>query len=223
MNINWLYSYILCCYSTNIFFNTVEESDDYQEYVIEFTSLMITSGLLLEEKHKLDTYSHMCVIHKVTDTNTRIGSLLSTPHHKGVLNSMIRILVNIHNSFITAYTQLSLESNRTIPLSLITSQHLINYTDQLENIIVSNAQQSFQIGEGRSVKYNFSDIQRDFCNRFMFGKASIENNLDVRVTESRLFDNLKTIQINIPQVSCYVQILNTPMLPLSTYIELVLY
>ena len=66
---------------------------------------------------------------------------------------------------------------------------------------MSNAQQSFQIGEGRLVKYNFSDIQKDFCDCFMFDKPSIENDLDVRVTESRLFDNLKTIQINISQVS----------------------
>ena len=69
-------------------------------------------------------------------------------------------------------------------------------------MIVSNAQQSFQIGEGRLIEYNFSDIERDFCDCFVFGKPNIENDLDVRVTESRLFNNLKTIQINIPQVSC---------------------
>ena len=69
-------------------------------------------------------------------------------------------------------------------------------------MIVSNAQQSFQIGEGRLVEYNFSDIERDFCDCFVFGKPSFENDLDVRVSESRLFNNLKTIQINIPQVSC---------------------
>ena len=69
-------------------------------------------------------------------------------------------------------------------------------------MIVSNAQQSFQIGEGRLIEYNFSDIERDFCDCFVFGKPSIENDLDVRVSESRLFANLKTIQINIPQVSC---------------------
>ena len=90
---------------------------------------------------------------------------------------------------------------RTIPLILLTSHHLINYIDKLENIIISNAQQSFKIGEGRLVRYNFSDIERDFCDCFMIDKPSIENDLDVRVTESRVFDNLKTIQINIPQVS----------------------
>ena len=58
------------------------------------------------------------------------------------------------------------------------------------------------MGEGRLVEYNFSDIERDFCDCFVFGKPSIENDLDVRVTESRLFDNLRTIQIHIPQVSC---------------------
>ena len=201
-------------------FYLTEESDKYQEYATEINNLTIASGQLMEERHKLDTYSLTCVIRQVTNTNTRVGSLMSTSHHKGILTSLIHILVTIHNSFIAAYAQLSHESNRyidiisksslyfiitfrrerTIPLTLLTSHHLINYTDKLENIIKSNAQQSFQIGEGRLVSYNFSDIQRDFCDCFMIDKPSIEDDLDVRVTESRVFDNLKTIQTYIPQV-----------------------
>ena len=92
---------------------STEESNNYQEYATEFTSLTITSSQLMEEKHKLDTYSYSCVLRtSVTNTNTRVGSLISTSHNEGILTSLINILVNIHNSFITAYTQLSPESNR---------------------------------------------------------------------------------------------------------------
>ena len=84
-----------------------------KEYATEFTSLTITSSQLMEEKHKLDTYSYSCVLRTpVTNSNTRVGSLISTSHNEGILTSLINILVNIHNSFITAYTQLSPESNR---------------------------------------------------------------------------------------------------------------
>ncbi|KAI6651577.1 E3 ubiquitin-protein ligase [Oopsacas minuta] len=189
-----------------------EKRDSYNDYINHLTSLTITCTQLLEERHIIDAYyPGMGVIHYITNNNTRIGQLLSTSHQKGILTSLINLLVNIHNSFISKYTESYPESRpeRSIPLSLVTPHQLINYTDQLDNLILSNATHSFRVGEGRLVKYDFIGIQREFCDRFMFNKPSIENDLDLGLTELtqlRLFDNLKLIQINIQQeeVSEYI-------------------
>ena len=125
---------------------------------------------------------------------------------------------NIHNSFLSLKSSqliivfvlsvciqylcfLYFRRGRVIPLSLITSHHLINYTDQLANVIVSNANYSFRMGEGRLIEYNFVCIERDLCTSFMVNKPYIENDLDIELTELRLFNHLKTIQVNVPQVS----------------------
>ena len=93
-------------------------------------------------------------------------------------------------------------SGRVIPLSLLTSHHLINHTtDQLDNIIVSNSSYSFRMGEGRVVEYNFVCIARDLCDSFMMNKPYIENDLDMKLTELVLYNHLKNIQLNVPQVS----------------------
>ena len=64
------------------------------------------------------------------------------------------------------------------------------------------------MGEGRLVEYNFVCIERDLCNCFMKNKPYIEDDLDMELTELGLFNHLKTIQINVPQVSrIYVQFL----------------
>ena len=98
-------------YTCTFYLFSTEESNNYQEYATEFTNLTVTSCQLMKEKHKLDTYSLTCVLHQVTNT-TRIALLLSPSNHKGILTSLVNILVNIHNSFITAYAQLSPECNR---------------------------------------------------------------------------------------------------------------
>eukprot|EP00800_Vazella_pourtalesii_P000066 TRINITY_DN1007_c0_g1_i1.p1 TRINITY_DN1007_c0_g1~~TRINITY_DN1007_c0_g1_i1.p1 ORF type:complete len:334 (+),score=57.66 TRINITY_DN1007_c0_g1_i1:252-1253(+) len=138
--------------------------------------------------------------------------LLSTAHQKGILSSLINILVLIHNSFVIEYTQLFPESNkrgRVIPLSLITSRHLISYKDRVDSIIASNARHSFRIGEGRLIEYNFFYIQKDFCNCFMINKPYIEDDLDMELTELRLFNHLKTIQVNVPQEAISEDIWNS--------------
>ena len=57
------------------------------------------------------------------------------------------------------------------------------------------------MGKGRLVKYNLVCIERDLCNCFMINKPYIENDLDMELTELGLFNHLKTIQINLPQVN----------------------
>ena len=62
------------------------------------------------------------------------------------------------------------------------------------------------MGEGRLVEYNFVCIEKDLCNCFMINKPYIENDLDIELTELGLFNHLKSIQVNVPQVSrIYVQ------------------
>lgn len=104
---NVLMTYIVLIYIS------IEYNNSYTEYVTQFTNLTITSSQLVEEKHKLDAYySYKCVTPLVTHSNTRIGMLLSTAHEKGILSSLINILVLIHNSFVIEYTQLFPESNK---------------------------------------------------------------------------------------------------------------
>ena len=92
---------------------SIEYNNSYTEYVTQFTNLTITSSQLVEEKHKLDAYyPYKYVTPLVTHSNTRIGMLLSTAHQKGILSSLINILVLIHNSFVIEYTQLFPESNK---------------------------------------------------------------------------------------------------------------
>ena len=91
----------------------IEEKNSYAEYAAQFTNLEITCIQLIEEKHKLDTYYHYkCSIPLVTQSNTRIGSLLSTAHQKGILSSLINILLLIHNSFVKEYTKLFAGSDK---------------------------------------------------------------------------------------------------------------
>ena len=91
----------------------IEEKNNYIEYSAQFTTLTITCSQLIEEKHKLDSYyPYKCSIPLVTQTNTRIGSLLSTAHQKGILSRLINILLLIHNSFVTEYTKLLAEFNK---------------------------------------------------------------------------------------------------------------
>ena len=91
-------------------------------------------------------------------------------------------------------------SKSTIPLSLVTSHHLINYQTHLDNLIFSNAKHSFLIGEGTLIKYDFKGIENDFTNRFMLNKLIIEDDLKVDHSEGKLLNSLKNLHLNIPQV-----------------------
>ena len=97
-----------------------------------------------------------------------------------------------------------LRSKSTIPLSLVTSHHLISYQAHLENLIFSNASHSFLVGEGTLITYDFKGIENDFASRFMLNKLTIEDDLKVDHSEGKLLNNLKRLQLNIPQVSSYI-------------------
>ena len=94
-----------------------------------------------------------------------------------------------------------IRSRSTIPLSLVTSHHLINYKPHLQNIIMSNASHSFLIGEGTLITYDFNGIEKDFANCIMRNKLWIEDDLKVDHSEGTLLNILKRLQLNIPQVS----------------------
>ena len=94
-----------------------------------------------------------------------------------------------------------LRTRSTIPLSLVTSHHLINYKADLENLIFSNASHSFLIGEGTLITYDFKGIENDFADRFILNKLSIEDDLKVDHSEGKLCNIIKRLQLNIPQVS----------------------
>ena len=106
------------------------------------------------------------------------------------------------HSFTTLFVYL--RNRSTIPLSLVTSHHLINYKADLENLIFSNASHSFLIGEGTLITYDFKGIENDFADRLILNKLSIEDDLKVDNSEGKFCNIIKRLQLNIPQVSLYL-------------------
>ena len=96
-----------------------------------------------------------------------------------------------------------IRSKRSVPLSLVSPSHMINYEDHLDSLIFSNATYSFQMGEGTHIHYNFSDIQKDFATRFMSSKPTITlETLDTEYPEQiSMVDYFKRLKLKIPQVS----------------------
>ena len=67
---------------------------------------------------------------------------------------------------------ISISSERRVSLSLVSPSHIIKYKHQLDNVILSNATYSFQMGEGTLIYYDFNGIQNEL-GRFIFSKPII--------------------------------------------------
>ena len=71
----------------------------------------------------------------------------------------------------------------------------------MDILIFSNARQSFLLGEGRLVEYDFRGIENEFVNRFMLNKLSFEDDMKIDRSERSLLSKIRGLQFNITQVS----------------------
>lgn len=63
-----------------------------------------------------------------------------------------------------------------VKVSEVTHAHLISYHPDrdLLPMVMSNCQYTFEVGRGTKVEYNFSNLERQLMDRFLFSKSVID-------------------------------------------------
>ena len=88
-----------------------------------------------------------------------------------------------------------------INLNNVSPNNLINYHQQLDKLIISNARYSLQFGEGTRIEYDYMTIERQLVDKFISSKPYIiylpRPNI---ATEDNIRAKIQRINELIPQV-----------------------
>ena len=66
----------------------------------------------------------------------------------------------------------------------ISSAHLISYHPDrdLLTMVLANCNYSFEVGQGTKVEYNFTNLERQLMDRFLFSKSIINGIQEVNIS-----------------------------------------
>ncbi|KAL3881537.1 hypothetical protein ACJMK2_027969, partial [Sinanodonta woodiana] len=145
---------------------------------------------------------------KGIDGSTPISQLLPSSSGAGLCTwSLMRFLLKKQNDVLENYCRL--QNNKTENLSKvkvrdITPAHLISYHPEQDilPLVLANCNYSFEVGKGTTIEYNFSNLERQIMDRFLFGKSWIDIEIEEMVYRAD-FTNAATfrkLDEKIPQV-----------------------
>jgi len=92
-----------------------------------------------------------------------------------------------------------------IPLSQLQTFHVVCYEHKLIPVILTHCQDSLQYGKGTEVSYDLQAIERDLCDKFIFGKPLIMFDEVPRVVLRKDAHDIafyESIATKVPQVHC---------------------
>ncbi|KAL3881513.1 hypothetical protein ACJMK2_027945, partial [Sinanodonta woodiana] len=144
--------------------------------------------------------------HRIDDS-TPVSQLLPTKSDAGrCAYSALKFLFHTQNDFLDSYYREVKRGFAEIPhvkVRDITPAHLISYHPEQDilPLLLANCNYSFEVGKGTSIEYNFTNLERQIMDRFLFGKSQIDIEIEVMVyraeyTNATVF---KKLQEKIPQ------------------------
>ena len=82
-----------------------------------------------------------------------------------------------------------MESFSTVSPMDVTAAHLISYEPQQDILpmVLANCQYSFEIGKGTKIEYDFSGLERQLMDRFLFAKSRIDIGRVMQVYDNCIF------------------------------------
>ncbi|KAK3600077.1 hypothetical protein CHS0354_016454, partial [Potamilus streckersoni] len=117
---------------------------------------------------------------KGIDRTTPISQLLPTSSGAGLCAwSLIRFLLKKQNDFQEEYCRVQKNSTENLPkvkVRDLTPAHLISYHPEQDilPLVLASCNYSFEVGKGTTIEYNFSNLERQIMDRFLFGKSLID-------------------------------------------------
>ncbi|XP_052083737.1 E3 ubiquitin-protein ligase rnf213-alpha-like [Mytilus californianus] len=113
------------------------------------------------------------------DLRSPVSVLLPTLRDDGLCSYlMLRFLLEKQNNFLQKFCQEKgqrLDSLPKVNVKDISSAHLISYHPEkdLLPMVLANCNYSFEVGQGTKVDYDFSNLERQLIDRFLFSKSII--------------------------------------------------
>ena len=116
---------------------------------------------------------------------TPISYLLPTHRDAGLCSYVLLFfLLKKQNLFLQNYCDQCKRKENSLPkvhVKDISSAHLISYHPDrdLLTMVLANCNYSFEVGQGTKVEYNFTNLERQLMDRFLFSKSIIHGITEV--------------------------------------------
>ncbi|XP_076109129.1 E3 ubiquitin-protein ligase rnf213-alpha-like [Mytilus galloprovincialis] len=163
------------------------------------------------------------------DERTSIACVLPSERDTGLCSyALLFFLLEKQNLFLQKYCQQSKIKYDSLPkvnVKDLSAAHLISYHPDrdLLPMVLANCNYSFEVGQGTKVEYNFTNLERQLMDRFLFTKSVVLlKELDTVVYRSettnavvfiQLRDRIKQEKISAPVLSQIKKDLNQKPFP----------
>ncbi len=117
------------------------------------------------------------------DDETRLVYLIPTTMREGCCTTaLVDYLILTHNDFIErcrgivsqgAESASAVWREHKIPITHIHCNHLLEYEQHLQSIILSHCRYSLTVGSGQNVEYDLPALEKHILDRFIYGKPVI--------------------------------------------------
>jgi hypothetical protein len=111
------------------------------------------------------------------DLHTTLDYFIPTTTGPGACTfALVHYLTYVHNNFIDwcrVTSKASTWRDHTIQLPHIHTCHLLDYSSQLQSILLSHCHYSLHVGHGHEVSYDLPALQKHILDRFIHGKPRI--------------------------------------------------
>ncbi|KAK3585587.1 hypothetical protein CHS0354_036774 [Potamilus streckersoni] len=142
------------------------------------------------------------------DNSAPVSQLLPTTSDAGhCAYSVLEFLFRKQNDFLDNYYREIKRRVAEIPhvkVRDITPAHLIYYHPEQDvlPLVLANCNYSFEDGKGTTIEYNFTNLERQIMDRFLFGKSWIDIEIELMVYRSEYTNAtvFRKLQEKIPQV-----------------------
>ncbi|KAL3881532.1 hypothetical protein ACJMK2_027964, partial [Sinanodonta woodiana] len=143
------------------------------------------------------------------DGSTPLSQLLPTSADEGqCAYHVLEFLFRKQNDFLDDYYKEVKKSIKDIPhvkVRDITPAHLISYHPEQDilPLVLANCNYSFEVGKETTIEYNFTNLERQIIDRFLFGKSWIDIEITLMVYRAQ-YTNVavfRKLQERIPQES----------------------
>ena len=122
----------------------------------------------------------------------------------------INLCIFVHISLFVRVCKKLME--HAIPLSQLQLFHVVCYEHKLIPVILTHCQYSLQYGKGTEVTYDLQAIERDLCDKFIFGKPLIMYDEVPRVVLRKDAHDIafyESIAAKVPQVHKIINVFPT--------------
>ncbi|XP_052061725.1 E3 ubiquitin-protein ligase RNF213-like [Mytilus californianus] len=116
---------------------------------------------------------------EIADNATKVSYLIPSYRDAGLCSYILLFfLIKHHNLFlqnISSRTNIPIDRLPTVNVKDISSAHLISYhpDKDLLPMVFANCNYSFEVGQGTRIEYNFTNLERQLTDRFLFSKSIV--------------------------------------------------